>query len=189
MKIRCLILTLVAMLSVAEVSAQVLSSAERDSISAVLSRMIEREVPRTRTNVRSVRYRRGCLTIETTVTLSYYPFREENVRAMYDSVRRILPARYRRASLELRSGGCRIEDYIPAAFRSSPDRTRRFTNRAARPLVEPLSRVCRPTEGLADAILPFGRVTDGISTRRRIYGAGSVRRCGRRARISFRRVS
>ena len=149
MKIRYLILTLVAMLSVAEVSAQVLSAAERDSISAVLSRMIEREVPRTRTNVRSVRYRRGCLTIETTVTLSYYPFREENVRAMYDSVRRILPARYRRASLELRSGGCRIEDYIPAAFRSSSDRTRRFTNQAVRPLVEPLSRVCRPTEGLA----------------------------------------
>lgn len=147
MRIKNFIFSLM-LLFVADASAQVLSVAERDSLSAVLSRILEREVSRTRTNVRSARFRRGCLTIETSITLSYYPFREDNVHAMYDSVRRILPEKYRRYNIELRSGGCRIEDYIPAAFRSSTDRTRRFTYRDVRPLVEPLSRACHPTAGL-----------------------------------------
>ena len=175
------------MLSVAEVSAQVLSAAERDSISAVLSRMIEREVPRTRTNVRSVRYRRGCLTIETTVTLSYYPFRVENVRAI-------------RCGAFCRPGTAGQVSNCAAA--AAVSRITYLRHSAVRPTVRDVLRTvlrglwlnhCRVSAGRPkdwpDAILPFGRVTDGISTRRRIYGAGSVRRCGRRARISFRRVS
>lgn len=134
----------------ANVSAQnILTAAECDSLSSVLSRILEREVPKCSTKVRSVRFVRGRLVIGMSVTMSYYPFREDNVRAIYDSVRAVLPAKYRRSKIELRSDGRAVEDFIPLAYRSSRRGYKCFVNRSRVPLVTPLSRAYAPSAGLS----------------------------------------
>ena len=102
-----------------------------------LTRIVSREVAGGYVKVTGAKVSRGRVRIETSIGLSYYPFREQNVRAMYDSVRAVLPAG---------SGGL-----IPFACRDAARMRRavRFTNRSERPLVEPLSRLRTPQRGLA----------------------------------------
>ena len=49
------------------------------------------------------------------IGLSYYPFREENVRAMRDSVRAALPAEYRKARIEIYTDRREVGELIPMA--------------------------------------------------------------------------
>lgn len=130
-------------------SAQLLTTAERDSLSAVIGRIVEREVKGCRPSVRSVRMHKGSLRITATIGLSYYPFREDNTKALYDSVRKVLPSKYHKTRIELYTDGNRIEEFIPLAFRTKQKGYKRFTNSAERPLVEPLSRAYNPTMGLS----------------------------------------
>ena len=138
-----------AILTVSTASAQLLTPAEQDSLSATIGRIVEREVKGCRPSVRSVKMHKGALRITATIGLSYYPFREDNTHALYDSVRQVLPQKYHKTRIELYTDGNRIEEFIPLAFRSKQKGYKRFTNTAERPLVEPLSRAYNPTMGLS----------------------------------------
>ncbi len=143
-------LTVIATLFItSRISAQALTSAEQDSLSAVIGRIVEREVKGCRPSVRSVRMHNGALRITATIGLSYYPFREDNTKALYDSVRQVLPPKYRKTRIEIRTDGNRVEEFIPLVFRSRQKGYKRFTNSVGRPLVEPLSRAYKPTMGLS----------------------------------------
>lgn len=123
-------------------------SASRDSISAVLSRIVQREVLGGYVKVESVAERGRTLEIKASVELSYYPFRESSVRAIYDSVRAQLPSEYAACRLEIYSGKHLIDNLIPAMYRRRGE-SGRFTNRSSRPLVDRRWSANRPDAGLA----------------------------------------
>lgn len=133
-----------------EVSAQQrdFPRASRDSISAVLSRIVRREVLGGYVSVESVRERGRILEVKASTALSYYPFREDNLRALYDSVRVRLPKEYADFRLEIYSGKHLIDDLVPLMYRRRSD-GKRFTNPCSRQLVERVRVAGRPGAGLA----------------------------------------
>lgn len=122
--------------------------ASRDSISAVLSRIVRREVLGGYVEVEFVRERGKILEVKASTALSYYPFREDNLRAIYDSVRARLPREYASCRLEIYSGKHLIDDLVPMMYRRRSDE-RRFTNPCSRQLVERSRTAGRPAAGLA----------------------------------------
>ena len=64
--------------------------------------------------------------------MSYYPFRERSVAAIYDSIRSLLPASLARRRLSLVTDKHPIEELIPQIYRSG-SRGKTFTNRSDRP--------------------------------------------------------
>ena len=129
-----------------------LDAGERNRISEVLSRMVDREVAGGGARISRVAVSGRTLRLYASIGLANYPFRERNVRAMYDSVRAQLPAGLRKYKIELYTDGHLIEDLIPLACRTRIDRRRTvpFTNRASSPLVRRASAPNRPSEGLQD---------------------------------------
>lgn len=133
------------------VHAAELSRQQRAEVGCTLTRILLREVSGGYVKVQRAKVSRGRVRIETSVGLSYYPFREDNVRAMYDSVRAVLPREYRKARIELYTDRHEITELIPFACRkaSALKKAVRFTNRTERPLVTPLSAAWTPQQGLS----------------------------------------
>lgn len=133
----------------AALQARELTSGQRREIADMLTRMVGREILGGSVKVDRLKTAGDKLEIYASVGLSYYPFREENVQAMYDSVRSVLPAEYAKYKLSLITDNHRIEDLIPHYYRTSSRGGVRFTNRSERPLVRRLSSQNTPAEGLA----------------------------------------
>ena len=122
-----------------------------------LTRIVAREVAGGYVKVQAVKASRSRVRIYASIGLSYYPFREQNVLAMYDSVRAVLPAGYRKARIELYTDRHEVSELIPMACRNHAAlekllKKRRlipFVNPSERPLVTPLDRPAVPTRGLA----------------------------------------
>lgn len=100
-----------------DVSAEPINAATRQTIGKMLNRIVAREVTGANLRIQSIKASRGRVQIYATIGLSYYPFREENTKAIYDSIRAILPREYRKARLELYTDKHRIEELIPLAYR------------------------------------------------------------------------
>lgn len=126
-----------------------LTAAQRTAISEMLSRVLDREVSGNTTRILQVSESSGQLTLYASVGMSYYPFREANVAAIYDSIRALLPESYRRKRIVLITDRHAIEQLIPRPFRSREGSGVRFTNRSSAPLVQCVSSPNRPTDGLA----------------------------------------
>ena len=136
-----------------DVSAEPINAATRQTIGKMLNRIVAREVTGANLRIQSIKASRGRVQIYATIGLSYYPFREENTKAIYDSIRAILPREYRKARLELYTDKHRIEELIPLAYRKvlpkrKKDRPITFVNRSERPLVTRLSAIASPQKGL-----------------------------------------
>ncbi len=107
---------------------QMLNSKEmKAEIGAMLTRIAEREVRRCPVRVSSITAKGGKVVIKTSIALSYYPVREDNVRALYDSVRTLLPKEYRKRKIEIITDGRSLADLIPL-FAREASKERRFTN-------------------------------------------------------------
>lgn len=146
-----LLLSLVCLRSAA---AEIGASARRE-VGEALTRIVSREVAGTNVQVKAVQASKSRVRIYASVGLSYYPFREENTRALYDSVRALLPREYRRARIELYTDRHEVGELIPMAFRTTLAAKKKlrpvpFVNRAERPLVTRLSAAApTPDRGLA----------------------------------------
>ena len=130
-----------------------ISAAKRQEIAQTLERIVDREVKGTIVKVQSIKASRGRVQIHASIGLSYYPFREENTRALYDSVRAVLPRDYSKAKIELYTDNHEVSELIPLAHRTNlprkaKDRPVTFVNRSERPLVTRLSAAATPTQGL-----------------------------------------
>ena len=84
-----------------QASAAEIGARTRAEIAATLSRIVAREVSGGGVRVQAVKVGRGVVEIHASIGLSYYPFREENVAAMRDSVRALLPAEFARSQIVL----------------------------------------------------------------------------------------
>ena len=151
MRNRIVTALILSLFAVRGVCARELTRQERTEVGRTLTRIVSREVAGGYVKVTGAKVSRGRVRIETSIGLSYYPFREQNVRAMYDSVRAVLPREFRKARIELVTDRREIGELIPFACRDAARMRRavRFTNRSERPLVEPLSRLRTPQRGLA----------------------------------------
>ena len=147
--ILCAVVALVAPMTSSTLSARNLTSAERREIADVLTRIVGREILGGAVKIDRLNASGDRLEIYASIGLSYYPFREDNVRAMYDSVRSALPAEYAKYKLSLITDNRRIEELIPHYYRTSSREGVRFTNQSKYPLVRRISSQNAPSEGLA----------------------------------------
>ncbi len=129
--------------------AQVPSTHTRQEVASVLTRIVEREVLGGAVKVDRMKVAGDKLEIYASIGLSYYPFREDNVKAMYDSVRMALPEKYAKYCLSIITDRHRIEEFVPMYYSTSTSDRVRFVNRSEKPLVKPLSSKNAPTQGLA----------------------------------------
>lgn len=151
--------------TVSAVSAAEITPATRAEIGRTLSRIVSREVTGgyqkaepTNVRIQAVKASRGRVRIYTSVGLSYYPFREDNLRAMRDSVRALLPSEFRKADIELYTDNREASELIPLACRNATQLRKLvgkkkivlFTNRSERPLVTRLSAAATPAHGLSE---------------------------------------
>ncbi len=111
-------LVFAALFSPASIRARNLTSAERREVAEVLTRIVGREILGGAVKIDRMNAAGDKLEIYASVGLSYYPFREDNVRAMYDSVRSALPAEYAKYKLSLITDNRRIEDLVPHYYRT-----------------------------------------------------------------------
>lgn len=124
-----------------------LTQAECDSVSNVLTRILQREVKRSTARVVSSKVNKKGVTITVSSGFSFYPFREDNVKAVYDSVRAALPAR--KGAISLVCNGRAIEKMALRSAASDDKKYVSFVNPSATGLVTPLSRPHTPDLGLA----------------------------------------
>ena len=115
-------------------SAQVLSSTDREEVSKLLTRIVGREILGGSAKVDRTKVYGDRVEIYASIGLSYYPFREDNVQAIYDSVRMILPEKYASRKVQIFTDNHRIEDLIPMYYRTSKGGGVTFTNRSSHPL-------------------------------------------------------
>lgn len=163
MKNRILYL-LISIFALSSASAAEIGTATRAEIARTLSRIVSREVTGgyqkaepTYVRIQAVKASRNRVQIYTTVGLSYYPFREDNVQALRDSVRALLPQEFRKARIELYSDQREIGELVPLACRNAAQLKKQiakrqivpFTNRSERPLVTRLSAAVTPSQGLS----------------------------------------
>ena len=134
-----------------DVNAQSITSQNRRDIAQVLDRIVRREV----VTVKNVEVERTAvngkrLTVYASIDMSYYPFREDNIAPIYDSIRAVLPEQFEDYEISIVTDRHHIEDLVPRALREKEvEAKERFTNRSARPLVTRLSSQSQPTHGLA----------------------------------------
>ena len=102
-------------------------SVKRD-ISQTLTRIVQREIKGVPVNVNSISQRGSKVVIYTSVGMSYYPVREDNLQAIYDSVRYCLPANLAAKSIEIISEEHPLSYYIPLYTRSSQKGVKTFVN-------------------------------------------------------------
>lgn len=147
-----LILTLaIALFSLLPLSAQRLSSRERQQLSQAMSRMIDTEVAGNSTRIQQVEVRGRRLRLYCSNGLANYPFRPESVKAFTDTVRRLLPEQLKRYQIEIYTDGKNIAELIPMAYRTSADKRGEecFTYAAQPSLRREVNPLHTPTRGLA----------------------------------------
>ena len=99
-KIYILILSLFISGVVAAAPKSIVTEQQKTAISQTLTRIVQREVKGVQVKVTSVAIKGGAVRVVTSVGLSYYPVREDNLRAMCDSVRIHLPAKLKTKRIE-----------------------------------------------------------------------------------------
>jgi len=92
----------------------------------------------------------GKILVKANERLSYIPFRPENVRRIYNAIRKILPSKYTGYSISCETDNQSIEELIPNFYRSENyDESRRFkVSSTFPPLVTNTSRVFDISSGL-----------------------------------------
>ncbi|MDD3107584.1 MAG: xanthan lyase [Alistipes sp.] len=130
--------------------AQQLSDSTRNEIGTFLTQTARTMLRSGQITIDSVADSKRQLELYAGENCAYIPFREENVRAIYDGIRQRLPEAYARKKIILYTDGSAIEELIPNPLRTKADpKLKRFTTVATRPLVTPLDRPYTPEAGLA----------------------------------------
>lgn len=124
-----------------------------DSIGATLQRITLQDVAGSYVKVKDSTVKgqgkRGSVDIYASVELAYYPMRPESVKAIYESVRKVLPEKNRDSKLHIYANGKLIEELIPL-YHSDNTSVHRFTNHSDVPLITRISSIAQPTKGLAN---------------------------------------
>ena len=130
-------------------TAQSLSPEIRSGIGNLLTTTARQEIAVGRISIDSVATHGNTLTLFANINCSYIPFREDNVKAIYQKVHALLPPEFASYQLKIRTDNRNIEELIPLALRSKKEKKAlTFSNKVEKPLITPLSRPYTPTNGL-----------------------------------------
>lgn len=130
-------------------TAQNLSPEILSGIGSLLTTTARQEIAVGKISIDSVATNGNTLTLFANVNCSYIPFREDNVAAIYQKVRTLLPPEFAAYQLKIRTDNRNIEELIPLALRSKRDKKAlTFSNKVEKPLITPLSRPYTPVNGL-----------------------------------------
>lgn len=129
-----------------------LDSEARKEIATAIDAMVAEEILGGGARLDSYTIRGRRLRLNFSLGLANYPFREQSVQAIYDTVRAHLPEKMEKFRLEIYTDKHLIEELIPLAERTKFDRRkiRTFTNPSRYPLVQRLSSPVRAENGLQD---------------------------------------
>ena len=122
----------------------------KQEMSQTLTRIVQREVKGVPVNIQQVTVKGAKMRIYASDGLSYYPVREDNLRAMGDSIRAILPKKHKKKSLEFHSAGQSLDTYIPYGHRSSTKGITPFVNNSNGGQLVRAERPYEITKGLTD---------------------------------------
>lgn len=144
----CLLLTM--LLSVSELAAQSsLPESVCNDICVAIRNITLTEVAGSHVKVESsrirTRNRKTTIEINASAELAYYPMRKESIDLIYSEVRKVLPERYRSATLQIYVKGRTIEELIPQYY---GNQGKHFTNTSTYPLIERSSHLSQPSRGL-----------------------------------------
>ncbi|KAA6300890.1 MAG: hypothetical protein EZS26_002949, partial [Candidatus Ordinivivax streblomastigis] len=145
----CLLLMLCCLSQI--LPAQELPQNSREEIDRLLTSIARKEVAlRGIVKIDSVATERNELILFTNINCSYIPFREDNVKMIYNEVRTLLPSEFAKYKLQIRTDNRLIEELIPSFFRykKSNKKEKTFANKVDVPLVTRLSAPYAPQNGL-----------------------------------------
>jgi len=132
-----------------QLSSQELSQETLDRIGAFLLETARKDIAVHRVSIESHSFEGQTLKLTGNRDFAYIPFRENNVKEIYDGVRQLLPTQYASYKLELIANGKKIEELIPLALRSKREKNAAtFRNTVDKPLVTPIDPTYLPTQGL-----------------------------------------
>ena len=150
-----LLYTLLLLLAFTQLNAapQKISYKQRAELGEMMTRIVEREVVKARVRIQSLSVEKKRIRIHASRELSYYPFREDNIEALYDSVRMFFGGKYTKARVQIYTDSHEITELIPLAYRTKApkkkkDQPIRFVNHSTQPLITRLSNISQPTKGL-----------------------------------------
>ncbi len=126
---KTLITAISAIFSVSTVASQNLTCDElKCEMGNMLTRISEREVRRCPIKVIGISAKKDKLRIDTSIGMSYYPMREDRLQSIYDSVRLLLPERYRKYEIEIVADKKPLNELIPFYYRTDIRGEKTFTN-------------------------------------------------------------
>ncbi|VBB47571.1 conserved exported hypothetical protein [uncultured Paludibacter sp.] len=130
-------------------SAQTLSPDVKANIGNYLNDIAKKEIVVGKIKIDSVSLNKKELQLFANENASYIPFREENVKMIYDHIQTMLPSDYQKYKLKIFANKKPIEDLIPLSLRSKKDKkAKTFKIETKNPLVTNVSSLNKPTEGL-----------------------------------------
>ena len=130
-------------------NAQELSTDIRQNIGKYLDDIARKEVSIGHIRIDSVAVDGKTLQLFANMSCAYIPFREDNVREIYNGVKRLIPNEFASHKLEIYTNKRRIEELIPQALRNKPDKkAKTFAPAEGKPLITSISKAYTPTNGL-----------------------------------------
>ena len=144
------VLLCAAVMGVSRVGGQEITQPVRERIGESLTRTAQTMLRSGHITIDSVAVNRKRVELYASANCAYIPFRTDNVAAVYDSIRALLPGDLSKRQVVLFTDGQPIEELVPQPLRDRVDRKfKRFTTQYERPLVERVDVPYTPTEGLA----------------------------------------
>ena len=139
---------LLALVATSGVSAQSDTPELRQQISEVFDRVARRLTNVGQVKIDSIVTEKKTITVWAGANAPYIPYREDNVREIYDGVKALLPAEWQKLKLSVRADGEPIENYIPIGLRSGKTKEKTFKTKDVTPLTTCTDAPTTPTHGL-----------------------------------------
>ena len=129
--------------------AQILSKEIQTKVGDYLNTVARKEISVGKIKIDSVAVEKKQLQLFANGNASYIPFREENVKEIYQNVRAILPAEFANFNIKIFANKKPIEELVPLALQSKKNKKiKTFNPKVKTPLISRISEPYIPTNGL-----------------------------------------
>ena len=129
--------------------AQILSKDIQTKIGDYLTAVARKEISVGKIKIDSVAVEKKQLQLFANGNASYIPFREDNVKEIYQHVRAILPAEFAKSGIKIFANKKPIEELVPLALQTKKNKKiKTFSPKVKTPLITRISETYIPTNGL-----------------------------------------
>ena len=122
--------------------AQLLSPDIQKEIGDYLTSFARKEISVGKIKIDSVAVEKKQLQLYANINASYIPFREDNVKEIYQNVRAILPAEFANSNIKIFANKKPIEELVPLALQSKKNKKiKTFSPKVKTPLITRISEI------------------------------------------------